>query len=176
MTDVILVGYVRDDTQGKEPRQMILGTVSHIQNFLEIPPDLGTGGQPTESQIMALGAAGYTMVINLAMPQSEEALVNEDFLVTAQGITYVHLPVPWEAPTQDHVLRFFDLMACNRDGKTFVHCMRNMRVAAFVFLYRTCRRGVPVDEARKDLLKVWRPHGVWRRLIVEMAGEEACPA
>ncbi|MGC9350157.1 MAG: protein tyrosine phosphatase family protein [Anaerolineae bacterium] len=154
---------------------MIPGVVSSIQNFLEIPPDLGTGGQPTESQLSNLGAAGYTMVINLAMPQSEEALVNEDFLVTAQGIDYVHLPVTWEAPAQDHVLKFFDLVDCNRGGKTFVHCIRNMRVAVFVYLYRTCRREVPAEAAREDLLKIWRPRGTWRRLIVDMVGEDACP-
>ena len=154
---------------------MVRDAVSSIQNFLEIPPDLGTGGQPTEPQLSGLSAAGYTMVINLAMPQSEEALVNEDFLVTAQGIDYVHLPVPWEAPTQDHVLKFFDLVEANRGGKTFVHCMRNMRVAVFVYLYRVCRRDIPAESAQEDLLRIWRPRGVWRRLIVDLVGEDACP-
>jgi lipopolysaccharide biosynthesis regulator YciM len=49
--------------------------------------------------------------------------------------------------------------------KVFVHCARNMRVSAFVFLYRVLRQGVPADEALPDLLAIWQPNETWQRLI-----------
>jgi protein tyrosine phosphatase (PTP) superfamily phosphohydrolase (DUF442 family) len=137
-----------------------------ITNFLEISDRLGTGGQPTSSQIPALATAGYQIVINLAMPDSRQALADEDALVTQEAMIYVHLPIPWEAPTPTHVSRFFDLMDLYAEDKVFVHCIKNMRVSAMVFVYRVCRLDMPVSVAETDMLRVWRPHGLWRHLIV----------
>jgi hypothetical protein len=37
-------------------------------------------------------------VINLAMPNSENAIPEEGYIVTARSMTYVHIPVPFDAP------------------------------------------------------------------------------
>ena len=52
------------------------------------------------------------------------------------------------------------------DGRrVFVHCAANMRVSAFVFLYRVLRQRVPPSEAECDLHAIWQPDGVWSRFI-----------
>jgi protein tyrosine phosphatase (PTP) superfamily phosphohydrolase (DUF442 family) len=138
---------------------------SHIENYLEISDQLGTGGQPRREDFAALAADGYEVVINLAMPGTGDGLPEEDWLVTELGMLYVHLPVVWEAPDPAMLAHFCDVMDLYSDNKVFVHCIKNMRVAAFVFVYRVCRRGVDRVEAEIDLHRIWHPHGVWRRLV-----------
>ena len=53
------------------------------------------------------------------------------------------------------------------DRPVFVHCAANMRVSAFVFLYRVLNQGVGVSEAERDLHAIWQPDEVWSRFIQE---------
>lgn len=136
-----------------------------ICNYLPIGPDLGTAGQPGPEQFALLRAAGYELVVNLAMPTSTGALPDEAALVAAQGMEYVAIPVVWEAPTLADLERFFDVMERARGRKVFVHCALNMRVSAFVFLYRVLRLGVPLDAARETMQRIWQPDGVWAAFV-----------
>lgn len=138
-----------------------------IENFLEISDLLGTGGQPTPAQFGDLARAGYRIVINLAMPDARQALANEGAIVTQEGMIYIHLAIPWEAPTPEHMVRFFELMDLYRNDRIFVHCIKNMRVAALVFAYRVCRQGTPAAVAKQDLVRIWHPHGRWLDLLVQ---------
>ena len=52
---------------------------------------------------------------------------------------YVHIPVVWSLTHKD-LTRFFAALEEHRGRKVFVHCLLNMRVTAFVFLYRVLRR------------------------------------
>ncbi|NLF12058.1 MAG: phosphatase [Anaerolineaceae bacterium] len=139
--------------------------LNQICNYLPIGPDLGTAGQPGPGQFAALRAAGYDLVVNLAMPTSTGALPDEPGLVAAQGMEYVAIPVVWEAPTLADLERFFDVMERARGRKVFVHCALNMRVSAFVFLYRVLRLGVPPDIARETMHRIWQPDGVWAAFV-----------
>jgi protein tyrosine phosphatase (PTP) superfamily phosphohydrolase (DUF442 family) len=144
---------------------MVADIVARIENYLEISERLGTGGQPRPEAFAALAAAGYEVVINLAMPNTPEAALEEDWLVTQAGMVYVHLPVVWEAPDPAAVDHFCDLMDFYRERKIFVHCIKNMRVSAFLYIYRVCRQHVVRAEAARDLYCIWRPYGVWQQLI-----------
>jgi hypothetical protein len=42
-----------------------------------------------------------------------------------------------------------------------------MRVSAFVYLYRRICCNVSEEDAKKDLLKIWSPTGVWQTFIDE---------
>ncbi len=142
-----------------------------ILNYLEITEQLGTGGQPDHKAFAGLAAAGYRVVINLAMPHSEEALSEEDWLVTEQGMIYVHLPVPWEKPTLTHLAQFFALMDAFGDERVFVHCIVNMRVSVFVYLYRVCHMGIAPEVAQAPMLRIWQPHAQWQSLIEAALGD-----
>ena len=56
-------------------------------------------------------------------------------------------------------LRNFELFAAilnnSGDRKSFIHCQVNYRASTFSFLYWVTYLGVPVDEAKRDLDKVW---------------------
>jgi protein tyrosine phosphatase (PTP) superfamily phosphohydrolase (DUF442 family) len=141
--------------------------VREILDFLQVSDAVGTGGQPTKEQFSGIKAAGYEVVVNLAMPNSPEALADEAELVTRQGMVYVHIPVVWEAPTAGDLERFFVVMDRYQGKKVFVHCMVNKRVSAFVLLYRVIRQGVPLETAREALRKIWEPNPVWQSFIDE---------
>lgn len=147
--------------------------VEDIINFYPMTESIGTGGQPTAEQLADIAAAGYTTVINLAMHDSDNALRDEGSIVASLGMDYVHIPVPFEAPTAAHLRRFTRIMeAC--DGDTvFVHCALNARVSAFVHQYLTLKKGVPSGEATTPILRQWRPNMdlAWRSIMELGAGD-----
>ena len=60
--------------------------------------------------------------------------------------------------------RFFGLMEVFDDAKVFVHCAKNMRVSSWSSCI-VCVGSTFSDVAEADLLAIWQPHGVWRRLV-----------
>jgi protein tyrosine phosphatase (PTP) superfamily phosphohydrolase (DUF442 family) len=145
--------------------------LEEVLNFLEISDTIGTAGQPIPSQFSAIKAAGYDVVVNLAMPDSANALPNEQQLVSGQGMLYVHIPVVWERPTAQNLEQFFDVMARCRGKRVFVHCAMNMRVSVFVYLYRVIWLGDSQDSARVDLLQIWQPNATWQRFLDDSLDE-----
>jgi protein tyrosine phosphatase (PTP) superfamily phosphohydrolase (DUF442 family) len=142
-------------------------TLSKIYNFRAISERLGTAGQPTEGQFQAVREAGFEAVINLALPTSDNALANEGSIVTGLGMSYIHIPVNFQAPTPKDFQSFCRVMEAFEGRRVFVHCAANMRVSAFVFLYRVLRQHIPQAAAAPDLHAIWEPDGVWGQLIEE---------
>src|SRR4051795_2387374 len=104
-----------------------------IYNFRAIAEGLGTAGQPTETQFRVVQEAGFDAVINLALPTSDNALANEGSIVTGLGLTYIHIPVNFEAPTVQDFRVFWRVMEAFARRRVFVHCAANKRVSVFVF-------------------------------------------
>jgi protein tyrosine phosphatase (PTP) superfamily phosphohydrolase (DUF442 family) len=145
--------------------------VEHILNYLTISDTIGTAGQPTPQQFAGIKAAGYEVVVNLAMPDSSNALPDERDLVAEQGMGYVHIPVVWEHPTSQDLERFLDILTRCRRKRVFVHCALNMRVAVFILLYRVICQGIALEVAREDLLRIWQPNTVWQRFMDDSLAE-----
>ena len=139
--------------------------LSEIRNFHAVGDRLGTAGQPSEEQFQAVRDAGFEAVINLALPTSDHALANEGSVVTALGMTYVHIPVDFNSPTDQSFRAFCGMMDAFVNQRVFVHCAANKRVSAFVFLYRVLHQGVSRSEAERDLNALWQPDEVWSRFI-----------
>ena len=93
-----------------------------LLNFHAITPRIGTAGHPKPDDFVAIAAAGYEVVINLAMHTADDAIADEGSLVSAAGMSYIHLPVPWEAPSAAHLKQFCRLMDAMDDKKILVHC------------------------------------------------------
>ena len=142
--------------------------IDHIQNYLEITPRLLTAGQPSEDQFGSIKDAGVQVVINLAVEYSPDYIPEEQEIVEGLGMTYVHIPVEWESPQPQDVETFFDTMRRFNDQTVFVHCARNMRVSAFVYLYRVLQLKEPQETALIDMHKIWQPNPVWQALIEAM--------
>jgi len=149
--------------------------LNHIRNFLRIDDRLATSGMPQPDDFAALRQAGFDVVINLALPTSDNALPNEGDLVSAQGMAYVHIPVKFDAPQPADFERFTRLMDACAGQRMFVHCAANMRVSAFVFLHRL-RHGGERVAAERDLRKIWQPEGVWREFLNRSLAEIGQPA
>jgi protein tyrosine phosphatase (PTP) superfamily phosphohydrolase (DUF442 family) len=139
--------------------------LTEIRAFRAIGYKLGTAGQPTENQFSEIRWAGFDTVINLALRSSDNALVNEGSIVTGLGMSYVHVPVDFKAPTSGDFNAFCGLMKAFEGRRVFVHCAANMRVSAFVFLYRVLHQNVSRSEAERDLRAIWERDDVWSRFI-----------
>ena len=129
--------------------------LSDINNYFALPFSIGTSGQPTTNQVKDIRAAGFDVVINLAMPDSENALPNEGALVSENGMTYVHIPVPWDAPNASHLSQFFGVMDAMlaQDKNVWVHCAANYRASAFTYKYLTMNHGLSEPESTTPLLR-----------------------
>ncbi|BAZ67872.1 MAG: protein tyrosine phosphatase family protein [Pelatocladus maniniholoensis HA4357-MV3] len=142
--------------------------IENIYNFLQISDLIATSGQLTEEEFTLIKEAGYQLVVNLALPDSPNALTNEKEIVESQEMEYVHIPVAWEKPTFENVKYFFQVMEANTNKKVFVHCAANKRVSAFMYLYRRLCKGINDAEAKKDLHQIWIPDHHWQKFIEQV--------
>jgi protein tyrosine phosphatase (PTP) superfamily phosphohydrolase (DUF442 family) len=146
-----------------------------IRHFIPISPYIATSGQPTEAEILEIAMQGYTIVINLALPTSSFALINEKDTVESTGMRYISIPVAFENPTKSDLLQFFAALENHKTEKIWVHCVVNMRVSAFVYLWRVLRQGVSPDDAEIELHDAWVPekeNSIWHRFILEAQTEK----
>ena len=139
-----------------------------MENFLRLTPILASGGSPTLAELQELRDAGCEVVINLALPTSQGALPAEDEHVLQMGMEYIPIPVIWANPTRQNLLDFFAAMDACRERSIFVHCQKNMRVSAFIYLYRVLRLGANPQQAYEDMTQIWEPEGVWADFIQSM--------
>ena len=140
-----------------------------IKNYFKITDNICTSGQPSEQQFKEIASKGYEAVINLAMPDSEHSLPNEGKTVTSLGLTYIHIPVPFESPETDHIESFSGYMNVLKNKKVWVHCIVNARVSAFLYCYLQKERGLSQQEATTPLLTKWLPtmDSVWKDFIAD---------
>jgi len=141
-------------------------SVSDIYNYRQATPNLATSGQPREEQLAAIAAADYSVIINLALHDDPRySLRDEASSVQALGLEYIHIPVQFNAPTESDLVQFFDAMELHKDRRVWVHCAANMRVTAFLGLYRCIREGWSEDRAFALLREIWEPNEVWSKFI-----------
>jgi uncharacterized protein (TIGR01244 family) len=140
-------------------------TLEDIYNFIQISDVLATSGQPTEAQMNEIAAAGYKVVVNLALGKSETALADEAGTVGALGMTYHHIPVVWESPQLSDFEQFCTQMDSLAGQKVFVHCVANYRVSMFLALYAEKRWGWTRAQADAHIRRMWEPDEVWAPFI-----------
>lgn len=132
---------------------------SHIRNFRQVTPALATSGQPSENDLKAIAQAGYEVVINLALHDDPRySLADEPGRVRALGMTYVHIPVQFNNPTDEDLNAFFNSFDQHKHRKVWVHCAANYRVSAFVGLYRAVREGWERERAFELMHGIWQPN------------------
>ena len=137
--------------------------IEDICNYLEISSTIGTAGQPTADQFAEIAAAGYEVVVNLALSDSTNALSQERELVEGRGMIYIHIPVVWEDPSEADLAAFFAAMDRYSGRRVFVHCVLNYRVSIFVMLYRVLQLGQDVEAAWQSVRQIWEPNDIWLR-------------
>lgn len=143
-----------------------------IYNWHRFDARLTTSGQPTDEQLAQIRALGVSHVVNLGLHDHENALPDEAASVAALGMSYTHIPVLFDAPTESDYARFAQTMAGFAGETVHVHCIANMRVSAFLYRWRREALGVGEDEARKAMDRIWKPGGVWAAFIGDEAAVE----
>src|SRR5207248_8743481 len=71
-----------------------------IYNWRRLNDRITTSGQPTEPQLADIHALGVRHVINLGLHAHEKALPDEAASVSRLGMTYIHIPVAFQNPTE----------------------------------------------------------------------------
>ena|ERR1700761_2791094 len=137
----------------------------NIYNWYRLDERLTTSGQPTKAQLADIRALGIGHIVNLGLHTHEMALPDEAASVAALGMTYIHIPVEFQNPTEADFARFCDVMDGLKDVPVHVHCIANYRVSAFFYRYRRDVLGWDEGQARADLEKLWQPAEVWADFI-----------
>ena len=143
--------------------------IGDIYKYQAVDGGLSTSGQPTEAQLASAAREGFGVIINLALHDDPRySLRDESGLVKSLGMEYVHIPVQFGAPTEADLLAFFEAMEKYQGQKMLVHCAANMRVSAFLGLYKAIRRNESAGEAFALMKTIWEPNPVWSSFISSM--------
>ena len=143
--------------------------VTDIYNYLRIDEALTTSGQPSVAELEAVAREGTEVVINLALHDDPRySLLDEAGCVASLGMTYVHIPVQFDAPTEADLHAFFAAMEQHQKRKMLVHCAANKRVTAFLGLYRVLRQNWDAERAFAPMTDVWEPNAAWAGFIALM--------
>jgi protein tyrosine phosphatase (PTP) superfamily phosphohydrolase (DUF442 family) len=144
-------------------------------NLVEISPTLVTAGQPTAKALAGLGQLGFEAVIYLAPGTVPDAVSNEAEILRAQGIEFVHLPIPFNAPSEAHFMAVSSALQRLAGKKVLVHCQVNRRASAMVFLHRAITLREEPLAAYAFVSRVWSPEGPWRALVVDLLKKNQVP-
>jgi uncharacterized protein (TIGR01244 family) len=136
-----------------------------IYNWRRLDDRITTSGQPTEQQLADIHALGVRHIVNLGLHTSEKALPDEAGSVSRLGMTYIHIPVDFQNPTDQDFEQFCAVMQGLEDVPVHVHCIANYRVSAFLYRYRRDVLGMEETRARGDMEAIWQPEGVWAAFV-----------
>ncbi len=142
-------------------------------NLVEISPKIVTSGQPTALALGTLGKQNVDVVIFLVPDGTSSNVPDEAAILQRQGITYVHIPIPFGAPTAEHYQAFAGAMSSHAGGKVLVHCEINLRASSMVFLYRVIALKQDPHRAYEAVARVWSPRGAWKPFIQDMLRKHA---
>jgi protein tyrosine phosphatase (PTP) superfamily phosphohydrolase (DUF442 family) len=143
----------------------MIPSLQEIEAFLLISPTLATSGQPTTEQFSNILSQSYNLVINLATSASSNWNPNEKSIVEGLGMKYVGIPIDWENPTLNEYQNLADLLDKNSNCQIWVHCAKNMRVSAMIYLYHRLRKGYTEETSRRYLEQIWQPNQTWQNFI-----------
>ncbi len=132
-----------------------MGDPEDIKAWQRIDALLTTSGALREGDIAKLAAIGTRHVINLAMPDSPEALGQERELLAQAGIAYTAITVPFGDLQEEHYRRFVSVLE-SAARPAHIHCIMNWRVSAFLYRYH-CEHGMESGEARQLMARQWEP-------------------
>lgn len=120
-----------------------------IVNFSRVDATVACGGATEPSAMAALAAEGFKTVINLRLP-SEPGVADEEAVVTAAGLTYLHLPMDPMAPTVAAAEHFLTVIADPSIQPVYIHCASANRVGAVWAIKRVVQDGWTREHAIEE--------------------------
>jgi protein tyrosine phosphatase (PTP) superfamily phosphohydrolase (DUF442 family) len=149
----------------KQNIERVMADPESIYNWRRLDDRITTSGQPTEPQLADIHALGVRHIVNLGLHSHEKALPDEAASVSRLGMTYVHIPVDFQNPTDQDFDQFCSVMEQLKEVPVHVHCIANYRVSAFFYRYRRDVLGTDEVQARADMEETWHPEGVWATFV-----------
>lgn len=131
-----------------------------IINSVKISENIYSSGQPSKSDLNLLRENEFRTITT-----SDNALLNEDNIVTSLGMTYVHIPVQWDNPTKGQFWLFSKIMEQENRNKIWVHCALNMRVSVLLYLYNVIVLKHNSSKSKAKMNLVWQPNNIWQEFI-----------
>ena len=121
----------------------------------------------SRDHIEPLRKQGFERIVYIAYRAQGGAseILSIDRQATDLGLSYVHMPVPWQSPTLRDYQTFAAIMRSQPTMKTLLHCQMNYRASAFSFLYRVLELDTPMPTAAADLYQIWSPNSTWMTFI-----------
>ncbi|MEM9435182.1 MAG: protein tyrosine phosphatase family protein [Pseudomonadota bacterium] len=139
--------------------------LSQILNWRRVSSRLTTSGQPNAEQLGEIRDLGVSHVVNLGLGHGEGSLPGEAEIVSALGMTYSHIPVDFEHPTDKDFEAFCAALDATPQALIHVHCIYNARVSAFFYRYAKSTDGLSESDAYAMMDSIWRPGGDWAEFI-----------
>lgn len=139
--------------------------MNKILNYVKINELISTSGQPKIEELELIANEGFEVVINLAMPTTSNALKNEDKIVSSLNMSYIHIPVDFENPKLSDLKLFLNILQALGANKVWVHCAKNYRVSAFMYVYHKYILHTPFEQIDLSIFDMWQPSLVWQELM-----------
>ena len=87
-----------------------------IYNWRRLDDRITTSGQPTEPQLADIHALGVRHIVKLGLHTHEKALPDEAASVSRLGMTYIHIPVDFQNPTDQDFEQFCSVIEQLKGG------------------------------------------------------------
>ncbi len=139
--------------------------MKNILNYIKINELISTSGQPKIEEFDLIKDEGFEVVINLALCNASNAIENEDKVVTNLGMSYFHIPVDFENPKPSDLKLFINVMQSLGANKVWVHCAKNYRVSAFMYVYHKYVLKTPFENIDLSIFNIWNPDKTWQELM-----------
>jgi protein tyrosine phosphatase (PTP) superfamily phosphohydrolase (DUF442 family) len=139
--------------------------MNKILNYVKINELISTSGQPKIEELELIANEGFEVVINLAVPTTSNALENEDKMVSSLNMSYIHIPVDFENPKISDLKLFLNILQALGANKVWIHCAKNYRVSAFMYVYHKYILHTPFEQIDLSIFDMWQPSLVWQELM-----------
>lgn len=139
--------------------------MNKILNYIKINELIATSGQLKIAEFELIANEGFEVIINLALNNSSNAIVNEDKIVTDLNMTYIHIPVNFENPNLSDLKLFLNILQSLETNKVWIHCSKNYRVSAFMYVYHKYVLHTPFEKINLSIFDIWQPSLVWQELM-----------
>ncbi len=110
--------------------------------------DLRVGGQPSDADLEAAAAAGYTTVVSLRT-EGEPGSEGEQATAERVGLTFVSIPVPGAEGLTEENARALDEALEQSSGPVILHCGSGNRAGSLLGLRAYVTEGASGDEAMR---------------------------
>lgn len=139
--------------------------MNKILNHIKINELISTSGQLKIEEFELIANEGFEVVINLAVPTTSNSLENEDKIVASLNMSYIHIPVNFENPKISDLKLFLNILQSLGANKVWIHCAKNYRVSAFMYVYHKYILNTPFEEIDLTIFDIWKPSLIWQELM-----------